>query len=236
MGICSGCMEYHDLVFDVLSPILNMAQLGTIWLTVLVSYERYMAVVHPLQSLHLRTKGKMRLSICIIIVSCIIFNIPIFFESHFQEYENDSSGQLTTVGKSKIYHYVYFAFLYMLFYFLVPLITLIFFNIRIAITLLKNRRQWNSLKLAQRKEHSMAMIPLCIVAIFLFCGTSNVVVRWLYTIIPHLLENMGFVIFNDVGLLMLAVNSASNFIVYCFLGKKFRTELKNICSCGSQRT
>ena len=60
-------------------PIVCTAQTATIWLTVLISTERYVAICAPLRAGRVGI-GKVRLAILVIAVLSVVFNVPRFFE------------------------------------------------------------------------------------------------------------------------------------------------------------
>jgi hypothetical protein len=73
---------------------------------------------------------------------------------------------------------------------------------------------------SQSKEVSIAKMLICIVLIFLICNVT--------TIVSHMLEAFGGPDPDELTAasnFLLLFSSASNFVIYCFLGKNFRRVL-----------
>jgi hypothetical protein len=64
-------------------PLVHMAQMASVWMTVLVAGNRYVAVCKPLHAQYLCTKGRVRTQMWVVILLAIVYNIPRFFEYKF---------------------------------------------------------------------------------------------------------------------------------------------------------
>ena len=78
---------YTDLLFDYkfgvfprivkyLYPLSCMAQMVTVYLTLTVTMERYVAVCHPLKARSFCTYGRARLAVLCIVIVSILYNLP----------------------------------------------------------------------------------------------------------------------------------------------------------------
>jgi hypothetical protein len=226
MNLCSvdGDACHRSYVQFIFWPVLMTAQMLTVWLAVLVSAERFVAICHPLLTASLCTMRRARRSIAVMLVACIAFNVP-----RYWEYDPDFNK--TEVGSHAVYRYVYSATLYSIFLFFLPLLLLVFLNTRLVLCLKDGKRQWQSLQQHQRKEQNLSVIPLSIVLIFFVCGTPSLAVNVIEAINNDVIEHAWFVRLMTVANLLVVLNSASNFIIYFLFGRKFRQKLIDSC-CG----
>ena len=130
-----------------------------------------------------------------------------------------------------VYRYLYSGVLYSFVLFIVPLLSLIFLNSKLILTIQRGKRQWDKLQFRQRKEQNLTIIPLTIVLLFFICGVPALVVNVIEAINPYLLSQPSYLAFMVVANLLVVLNSACNFVIYCLLGKKFRTKLIQLCQC-----
>ena len=225
-GVLRTLHDSRGYVQFILWPILMMSQMTTVWLTVFVSVERYVAICFPLKVASLCTMSKVRGVIIAIFCISVVFNVPRYFE---YEYLRSDLSAKTALGHSTVYRYLYTCTLYSLFLFLLPLSLLIFLNAKLILALRRGRRMWRTLQVKQRKEQNLTNIPLAIVVVFFICATPALAVNVIEAMHPNVGYSTEYVMFLVVANLLVVLNSATNFIIYCLLGRKFRTRLLQLC-------
>ena len=227
-GVLQWCYDYRGYIQYLVWPILMMTQMSTVWLTVLVSIERYIAICYPLKSAFMCTLPKVRRCVLAIFFFSILYNIPRYFEHTL--HETGAYMIKSEISENVVYRYLYMCILYSLVLFLIPLVLLILLNAKLVFALQRGKKQWQTLQVRQKKEQHLTIIPLTIVLVFFLCGTPALVVNIIEAMRPHI-ESEGFIQFLVVSNLLVVLNSAANFIIYCLLGKKFRNKLCDICKC-----
>ncbi|KRX86813.1 FMRFamide receptor [Trichinella pseudospiralis] len=225
-------------------PLSNAAQTGSIYITVSVTFERYLAVVHPN-----RRKLKCQQStttpvIVAVVVFSIIFNFSKFFEIDIVERaECPNFSHLALVStpllSDEIYRYVYTLWLSQLVQVLIPFFTLLIFNTAIAISARKQMHRERRLSAGQAhlnemKERSRDATVILIVVVlnFLICNSWGLVMTLMEAFygVPTLVVTWPkFYAFSREAVNFLAiVHSSINFIVYYSFGKDFRMELESM--------
>ncbi len=127
--------------------------------------------------------------------------------------------------------WVYSAVLYSIILFILPLMILVILNYKLVRALQDGKHQWRHLRLQQKKEQSLTIIPLCIVLVFFLCDAPNLLIQAILAFKPDILHLHSSVVFIVTANLMLVINSAANFVIYCFLGRRFRSHLSALCCC-----
>lgn len=86
----TGCMfTYYYVVYPhilpVVFPIATVAQTASVYLTMTVSLERFVAVCHPLRARSLCTYGRARIYVIGIIIFSVVYNLPKLWEANIQK-------------------------------------------------------------------------------------------------------------------------------------------------------
>jgi hypothetical protein len=214
-------------------PVMMATQMSTVWLTVLVSLERYVAICYPLRAAAVCTMSKARRAVAVISIGSVVYNLPRYFE---MAVDTELAAMVRTpLGADPYFRYIYNCALYALCLYILPLGALVWLNLSLVLALRRGRRRWQSLQVRQKREQNLTVIPLTIVLVFFVCGSPALTVNVVDSIAPHLVDERLFVKLMLVANFLVILNSASNFVIYCLLGKKFRTRLLELCSCNSQR-
>jgi len=66
--------------------LASVSQTAIVWVVVIVTIDRYLAVCRPLVAVGLRTLRRVRRTIVVIIVAALLYNIPVFFENKVLHY------------------------------------------------------------------------------------------------------------------------------------------------------
>jgi len=67
-------------------PLVHISQMWTVWITVLVAFNRYVAICRPFQAIRICTMRQSRLQVLVSAVSIIVYNIPRFLEHRLDYY------------------------------------------------------------------------------------------------------------------------------------------------------
>jgi hypothetical protein len=176
-------------------PLVLMTQMASVWMVVLVAFNRYVAICRPFQAPMLCTRKRVRIQIASIIAFVIIYNLPRFFE-HVLVYdvlpsdeldgglESDSTSNNTVVyyltynetalKRSKVYNILYENVLYSFFVFLGPLAVLIAMNTCLIRELAHVRQRMIKQNLptsGEEDEHGLTMTMIVIILVFIICQT-----------------------------------------------------------------
>ena len=231
-GYFEGLFLHRGYIVAYVKPFIMIGQLAVIWFTVLVSAERFVAVCYPLKATWFCTLKNTQRGIALIFLSAILYNVPRFFEhhvitfqdgntTHHQEMENE-------MVNTDVYRYLYNIGLYFLTYFLLPFALLTCLNLRLILTLRKQRRIWMQMSAQQRNDHTLTVIPLCIVVVFIVGGVPDIILTTIFNAFPEIKISILFPIVSNTLILL---NSSINFIIYCLLGRKFRKMLTELFTC-----
>lgn len=226
--------KIYPFLAPVIFPIALIAQTVTVYLTLTVTLERFVAVCHPLQARSLCTYGRARLYVVLIIIFSTLYNLSRFWEVTVKEQYH--TGYNTTVyvlmasplRNNRIYISVYIHWLYMIFIYFLPFSCLAVLNAAIYRQVRRANQERQRLSRLQKKEIGLATMLLCVVVVFVLCN--------ILALVTNVLENFYGIIVDQLvktSNLLVTINSSVNFVIYVIFGEKFkRLFLKLFCSHG----
>ena len=224
-------------------PCALIAETGTIYLTLLVTLNRYVSVCLPYEASSLCSVHHARRHVILVWLFSCIYNIPRFFEFDITM-RTDSQNrtfkvhELSDLSNHRIYQIVYSNVLYFLVMFLIPLITLTILNSNLINALKKTKRKRKELltrnkdSSGSRSEDDITLILIVVVLVFVVCQTPALITQLLLSFLPFDLRGCPspFFYYERVSDLLVVTNSSINFIIYCFCSRRFRHILvKVIC-------
>lgn len=254
-------MDLYTITFPhFFYPFANIGMCGTIFMTVAISLERFLGICYPL---HLPPQNrKSWFYIVPVIILALMINLTKFFESEvfwFSDFKaierlrKESPNitvedipiwvpQLKKTALRADKNYIKFYILYFRMFVngILPLIAIIFLNIRVMYDLKTAKIQRFGSKRRLRKELNRYIILLCIVVTFFCCHIPRILVdiyefSHLEDIVscnekkkdnPFLnyLPPTWVDCLSSAGHSMSILNSSVSFIIYSFVGHNFRRE------------
>ncbi|PAV79438.1 hypothetical protein WR25_10632 [Diploscapter pachys] len=206
-----------------------MAQVGSVYTYVAVTFDRFVAICWPLRKRVWCTPHTSMIILAIIGAFSILFKLPAYFETRI-----DENGMIRPSELRESYFYMRFYnfYLYVILIQIIPWTVIISLNsvvthkVHIAYRLqaaLTNCNQLNSKNPKGRREdveRKITIMTLVITVIFILCNIPPGINNMLET-----LDNEWKMKFRQrivITNLLVCVNSATNTIIYCVFNRKFR--------------
>ena len=221
---------YPYIVVNML-PLCLMAQTATVWVTVLITVNRFINVCVPLRASQWCTITKVKIQLAIVLLFAILYNIPKFVELQVEQVATDNGTSLAThVNVTRhwfdyAYQMMYNTVLYAIFNIVLPIFILALLNIRLIKYLKARRRMQIRMHTPNsHNEHSMTLVIVIIVIVQIVCQLPALVTRMLWIAAPIEEYRCGGYMFYMVPFtnMLVILNSAVNFIIYIMFNKCFR--------------
>ena len=234
--------EIHAIIAPyTFYPMNAIAMMGSIYMTMAVGMERYIAVTYPMEytlvandtSSHKTRLAKYAIPITIF---SILFNLPKFFETQVMYGEQGAYVEVTELRMSTTYVTWYHNWARFLILGIIPFTVICFLNCKIY-SAVKQRR-----KIVRRKpDDNISVVLMMIVASFVICNTLRILLNMHeITVVDEILScrcshlggfPMWILIIGFISPVLLVLNSSVNFLIYCVFGTKFRQVLYAYISC-----
>lgn len=191
-------------------------------MTFLISFERYIAVCHPLKAKSFCTKARTKATIIAIVVLSVLYNIPKYFEISVGENVDGEFGTFyyasaSDLRRDKLYITIYIHWLYCIFMNLIPLSGITFFNLMIYQQVRIVNRNRAKLTSKEMQEIKLTTMLFCVVIVFLTCQFLAVLANILETF-----KGIHNDVLTKLSIFFVTLNSSVNFIIYVVLVRKFR--------------
>jgi len=257
-------------------PMASLAQTATVWLVVVLTVDRYIAICRPLHAAHYSTMSRVRKAVAAVWIFAAVYNLPRFFERVVGVVGVDVSAnstsptvtsspdlvqitspetivdsprvvvQRTAMRADAAYVLVYKTCLFFVVRFLIPFAALAFFNQRLIRAMRASSRiRQHSLSYvgggggSGGKERQHTRILVVVVVVFVICELPDLFLRAWLALHQYAPTHVAFprsrlLYVNVASNLLLTVNSCINFVIYCFMGRRFRLILLRTIGCGGE--
>ncbi|XP_050404834.1 FMRFamide receptor-like [Patella vulgata] len=213
--------------------IFNMSVCVTAWLTVSVAVERYISVCYPTQAKQLCTIQRARIVCVFVFIFMNILTLPSAFTYKpvyvYDEEHNVSCHDigLTELGANKAFMVPY-QWVQSSSRAIIPLIVLVFLNVRIINELRKERVKGKTLS----SRNKITLMLIVIIVIFVVCITPDAIMSTFFGF-GYVTETSLVKGIREITDSLLAFNSAINFLLYCIMNKLFRITFL-VVLCGRE--
>ena len=229
------CKIYQYLIY--------VCAYASVYTLVVMSLDRYLAVVHPISSMRYRTKLNAILVVVVIWVLILLGNIPLLIDHGLHDYDYAGLRRACVNLKgiplhsgdeerSRAYAKVFFGMFFMVGY-VVPLFTICvlygFMLKRLLYGVVPGGSQRAESIRSKKRVTKMVVI---VVAIFALC--------WMPIQIIFMVQKFGHFANDHIGIAgqmaancLAYMNSCVNPILYAFLSENFRRSFRKLLCCGS---
>ena len=261
-------------------PMASVAQTAAVWLVVVLTADRFVAICRPLHAAHYSTITRVRRAVATVWMMAILYNLPRFFERVVIDVDvsADNStvasqqvvtatspatdalsvtssprtvvdGRRVAVNKTAmrdnpVYFLVYKTCLFFVVRFLIPFTALAFFNQRLIRAMRESdqirRRSTRGVAAAGGKERQYTRTLVVVVVVFVVCELPDLTLRAWIALNHYAPAHVAFprsrlLYVNTASNLLLTINSCINFVIYCFMGRRFRLILIRTLGCGGRQ-
>lgn len=216
-------------------PLVHITQMWTVWITVLVAVNRYIAICRPFQAALWCTMTHARRHVVVLAVVIVFYNLPRFFEYRIESREDTIYAAESIIQESRIYNILYENVLYCCFVFLGPLLILVVLNVGLVKELVLSRRRLRALQLpgvaVDVQEQNLTLVMIIIILLFVACQTPAFLNQLLYYAIADTEYSCGrlYYYYYHVSNIVVSANSSVNFVIYCVFRRQFRERLTAFC-------
>ena len=225
--------NYNHITNIFLVEVIRIFNQISCFLTMLVTFQRYVSVCFPHKAKALCTIRLVNIFTAGSYVTSFLFYLPNFF---FYYFITDTYGRYwarsNPIVSNKTFQILYSSVAVFLVNYIIPITMLTFMSVKI---LLAMKQQQNVLPESQERSRArkeLTLSSVAIVVLFITCqsltGTTKVL-AWVYDPYPAAARCLGVLQFYSLfPYIAMCINSASNFAIYLIFVKAFRKKAKQL--------
>ncbi|KAK7113955.1 FMRFamide receptor-like [Littorina saxatilis] len=216
-----GVKIFQTIAF---APIKWTATTGTIYMTLMVTIERFVAVTSPLRSRIIFSLRAARWISLFVFIGSVIYNLPHWFAYVYTTEVNRSRGPpLSEFGRSRAYSTVYKQYCQLALMYVLPWVTMVVLNILLLRTVRSKRAFREASGRSGSTKDLGARLTLPVIAVtFVFFFAYPFLAIEDSLCYEFQCDYKLFIIFTLISEIAKVLNSTANFLFYCFLGRRFR--------------
>lgn len=211
-------------LYNCIVPSFYIVRMFEVYLTVLIALLRCLAVATPYKfATYMRHSVQNKLLIAIAVFS-VIFNVPLCLMS---------MGMSSYAIVEKMFKFQ-FSHLNLVFFCILPILVIILCNIILVVSRCKMKSFTNQDgqgrspgRRNRQGGFQLTCLVLAITAMFIATHGPVGIANYIDYTTTGGLRNQIWIF--EFGKLMITINSATNFIFYCLIGREFRTTLISLC-------
>ncbi|XP_029039398.1 allatostatin-A receptor-like [Osmia bicornis bicornis] len=212
----------------IVQYLIIVTAYASVYTLVLMSLDRYLAVVHPITSMSWRTENHAILAICIAWAMIFAISTPaLVVHGEFQDVDDSSSENLTACRILPQYNWPIFQMSFFLLSYLLPLMLICFFYICMLVRLWRGERVSAE---SRRGRRRVTRLVLVVVGVFAFCWCPIQVILVTKSLNVYPLTSATIMV-QIASHILAYTNSCVNPILYAFLSDSFRKAFRKIIYC-----
>ncbi|XP_076621303.1 allatostatin A receptor 1 [Colletes latitarsis] len=217
---------FGNIWCKIVQYLIIVTAYASVYTLVLMSLDRYLAVVHPVTSRSWRTENHAILAICIAWAMIFTISTPALIV-HGEDMDGTSSENLTACRILPQYDWPFFQISFFLMSYLLPLMLICFFYICMLV------RLWRAARVSaesRRGRRRVTRLVLVVVGVFAFCWCPIQVILVTKSLTVYPLTTATIMV-QIASHILAYTNSCVNPILYAFLSDSFRKAFRKIIYC-----
>ena len=238
----------HSLSFTapasvVIDPLIQVMLSASVYVTIALSIDRCMAVLKPLQWSVFITRTKIKLVILGFSLWAVFINIPFFMENELVNVQTRFQNktfllpQETEYSATDFHNVAFLKYLVPITTMVIPIAAILISNLVIVYKVMSKKNEVESSRGADDKKQESLRLTYQVLFISALTLVSRIFHATTYIMLSN--ENTVYVtmctfscaIMAAITAFFIKVNAATNFICYCYFGKRFRQVLVSTFKC-----
>lgn len=225
---------------NIFYPLCMIAKTLSLYIMVLISLERCLAVCKPLQVHLWCTKGNTLKVLIGVSVFSILFNLSRVFEYRLDLSQGFDKAQLEFTDLNPVrtqwYFLWYYVILSIIFEYLLPFMIMLVANAKIISVMYQKTKERLILTKQQQKEQKITKMLLVVTIFFGICHALSMATKLIESLTSNSTSkefqlNPIWVLLVSISSLLIIFHAATTFVIYHLFCEKYRNTLQGLIKC-----
>ncbi|XP_031573310.1 tachykinin-like peptides receptor 86C [Actinia tenebrosa] len=193
---------------------------------VAISLERYFAIVRPLSTKYRLTKTKVKRTSTLCWVFGLVINLPLFF---IRVYDKKDKLCVESWPKDKQWLAIAYSAVWFIAVGVVPIAVMVVVYSRVVYALwFKRSQQQGTQQALQKSRKRVTKMVVSVSVIYAACMLPNLTMY----LLDYVTDQKEYDVQYIISIILYALNSSINPVVYTFQSQHFRQQMKKLVCCG----
>ncbi|KAF4531937.1 hypothetical protein B566_EDAN006629 [Ephemera danica] len=222
---------FGDVWCKIVQYLIVVTALASVYTLVLMSLDRFLAVVHPIRSMSVRTESHAISAIGVTWVVILVVSVPVYFSHGEKHYMFSSDEHIVCVFMYEEYRWAVFQILFFASSYVMPLALICGLYLCMLLRLWRGVAPGGRLSAESRRgKRRVTRLVVVVVATFAICWCPIQIILVLKSLDKYEITTFGIMI-QIVSHVLAYMNSCVNPILYAFLSDNFRKAFRKMIYC-----
>ncbi|KAL8588372.1 hypothetical protein ACOMHN_024749 [Nucella lapillus] len=228
---------FGDVWCKVVQYMIHVCAYASVYTLVLMSLDRYLAVVHAIRSVSIRTEHNTWLAVAVTWFVILLGHVPLLFEYgilHYEFYDESRSACFNLAHRSNPHQGKVFASCFLTFGFVVPLgIVCCLYGLMLKRLLYGVVPGGNQSQESIRAKKRVTRMVIIVVIIFAVCWLPIQIILVMIYFNAYPEDKIAYIGLRVASNCLAYMNSCVNPFLYAFLSDNFRRSFRKLLCCGT---
>jgi allatostatin A receptor len=222
---------FGDVWCKIVQYLIVVTAHASVYTLVLMSLDRFLAVVHPIQSMSVRTERHALIAIGVLWVVILVTAVPVYYSHGEHHYQFLSEEHIVCIFLSAEYSWAVFQISFFVTSYVLPLALICGLYLCILLRLWRGVAPGGRVSAESRRgKKRVTRMVVVVVATFAFCWCPIQVILVLKSLDRYEITTFS-ILAQIISHVLAYMNSCVNPILYAYLSENFRKAFRKVIYC-----
>ncbi|XP_059491080.1 allatostatin-A receptor-like [Neocloeon triangulifer] len=222
---------FGDVWCKIVQYLIVVTAYASVYTLVLMSLDRFLAVVHPIKSMSVRTERHAVIAICVLWVLIVFSSVPVYYSHGERHYPFLDEVHIVCVFLNEEYQWAAFQISFFVTSYVLPLALICGLYLCILLRLWRGVAPGGRVSAESRRgKKRVTRMVVVVVATFAICWCPIQIILVMKSLEMYEISAFGIMV-QIISHVLAYMNSCVNPILYAYLSENFRKAFRKVIYC-----